>query len=192
MYKRQVAYVVDKVTKVLQFNFSTAIAGDPNFHPEDLECDTNTFASQGKHVMWSKEAFSPMRAHAFEIPFGSCGVGGIPGGPKEVKVDIKPGSDPNSINCKRTTGVISVAVLSDNSFDATQINQSTVKFGPNNATEVHQTMHLEDVDADNDIDAVFHFKISDTGLICQDTQASISGKLFDGSEWQGTDAVRMV
>jgi hypothetical protein len=28
--------------------------------------------------MWSKEAYSPNRAHAYEIPFKSCGVGGSP------------------------------------------------------------------------------------------------------------------
>lgn len=69
-------WVVDKVTKSPAFDFSTVIAGDPNFRDEDLTCDTKTFASQGKHVMWSKEAYSPNRAHAFEIPFNSCGVGG--------------------------------------------------------------------------------------------------------------------
>jgi len=71
-------WVVDKVTKTAAFNFSTVIAGDPNFRDEGLTCDTNTFASQGKHVMWSKEAYSPNRASAFEIPFGTCGVGGNP------------------------------------------------------------------------------------------------------------------
>ncbi len=67
-------WVVDKTNPTSSvFNFSTGDVRD-----EDLECDTNTFASQGKHVMWSKEAYEPMRAHAFEIDFGSCGVGGNP------------------------------------------------------------------------------------------------------------------
>jgi hypothetical protein len=64
------------------FDFSTLVAGDPNFRDEGLTCDPNTFASQGKQVMWSKEAYSPMRAHAFEIPAGSCGFGGLPAGGK--------------------------------------------------------------------------------------------------------------
>jgi triacylglycerol esterase/lipase EstA (alpha/beta hydrolase family) len=59
---------------VVLYDFPTAIAGDPNFRDEGLTCDTNTFA--GEQVMWSKEAYSPMRAHAFVIPTGSCGVGG--------------------------------------------------------------------------------------------------------------------
>ena len=74
----QSVWVIDKVSKALQFTFSTNVPGEPNFHPEDLECATNTFAGAGLHVMWSKEAYSPARAHAFEIPFGTCGVGGQP------------------------------------------------------------------------------------------------------------------
>ena len=62
------------------FDFSTLVAGDPNFRDEGLTCDPNTFASLGKQVMWSKEAYSPMRAHAYEIPAGSCGFGGLPAG----------------------------------------------------------------------------------------------------------------
>lgn len=72
-------WVVDKAAPATGvFNFSTIAPGDPNFRDEDLECDIFTFASLGKHVMWSKEAYPPMRAHAFEIDFGSCGVGGLP------------------------------------------------------------------------------------------------------------------
>jgi hypothetical protein len=82
-------WVVDKTTKAPAFDFSTIIAGDPNFRDEDLECDTNTFAAQGKHVMWSKEAYSPMRAYAFEIEFGSCGVGGVPAEDVEVTKDYR-------------------------------------------------------------------------------------------------------
>ncbi len=71
-------WVIDKASKAPAYDFTTIVAGDPSFRDEDLECDTNTFAALGKHVMWSKEAYSPMRAHAFEIEFGSCGIGGRP------------------------------------------------------------------------------------------------------------------
>ncbi len=67
---------------VSTFDFSTIVAGDPNFRDEALTCDPNTFAGIGKQVMWSKEAYSPMRAHAYEIPAGSCGFGGLPPGGK--------------------------------------------------------------------------------------------------------------
>jgi pimeloyl-ACP methyl ester carboxylesterase len=69
-------WVTDKKTNALQFTFGTVVAGDPNFRDEGLGCDISTFAAQGKHVMWSKEAYTPQRASAFEIPFGTCGSGG--------------------------------------------------------------------------------------------------------------------
>jgi hypothetical protein len=75
-------WVVDKMTQAPAFDFSTAIAGDPNFRDEGLSCDTQTFASLGKQVMWSKEAYPPNRAHAFEIPLDTCGVGGEPAVPR--------------------------------------------------------------------------------------------------------------
>jgi len=71
------AWVVDKTSKALAFDFSTAVASDPNFRDEDLECDPNTFTALSKQVMWSKEAYNPQRAHAFEIPLNTCGVGGV-------------------------------------------------------------------------------------------------------------------
>ncbi len=80
----QVIVVNKSSTADVQFNFSTAQGNDPTFRDEDLECDVVTFASQGKHVMWSVEAYDTnfgasygsRRALAFEIPYGSCGSGG--------------------------------------------------------------------------------------------------------------------
>lgn len=64
-------WVVNKTSpSTLAFDFNT-----PGIRDEDLECDTGTFAGQGKHVMWSKDAYTPF-AYAFEIPFNSCGTGG--------------------------------------------------------------------------------------------------------------------
>jgi len=71
-------WVVDKNTLAPAFDFSTMVSGDPNFRDEGMTCDPNTFAV---NVEWSKEAYSPMRAHAFEIPKGTCGFGGGGGGP---------------------------------------------------------------------------------------------------------------
>jgi hypothetical protein len=67
-------YVVDKNTLAPAFDFSTVVAGDPNFRDEGLSCDNLTFAPVD--VMWSKEAYAPMRAAAFAIPKGTCLLGG--------------------------------------------------------------------------------------------------------------------
>jgi hypothetical protein len=65
-------WVVNKRSPTTRaFDFSS-----PGTRDEDLECDPETFAGVGKHVMWSKDAYTPF-AYAFEIPFGSCGFGGL-------------------------------------------------------------------------------------------------------------------
>jgi len=72
-------WVVDKAEpSTLIFDYDTALTGDLEFRDEDLECDMNTFASDGKHVMWSMEAYEPRRVIAFEIPFDSCASEVIP------------------------------------------------------------------------------------------------------------------
>jgi len=72
-----------------------------------------------------------------------------------VGIDIKPGSDPNSINPK-SKGVIPVAILTDQNFDAATIDVSTVVFGPAGAQPKHNG-HIEDVDGDGDNDLMLHF-----------------------------------
>lgn len=64
-------WVVNKVTKVAEFNFGTGAGG---VRDEDLECDNVTF--RPRTVMWSVEAFEPRRAIAFEVPPGTCATGG--------------------------------------------------------------------------------------------------------------------
>lgn len=120
-----------------------------------------------------------------------CGdiVGG--GATIVVDVDIKPGSDPNSINLK-SNGVIPVAILTTDFFDATTVDGTTVQFGPNGASPVHGEGHLEDVDEDGDLDWVGHFKTKQTGIAAGDTQATIKGKTTDGFDFSGEDSVNLV
>jgi predicted outer membrane repeat protein len=76
-----------------------------------------------------------------------------------AQIDIKPGSDPNSLNLA-SNGVIAVAIHTTDDFDASLVNASTVQFAGANA--VHWA--LEDVDGDGDLDMVLHFRVQDTNL----------------------------
>jgi hypothetical protein len=109
----------------------------------------------------------------------------------EVSIDIKPGSDPNSIN-PNSKGVIPVAILTTPAFDATTVDPLSVKFGPAGATETHGKGHIEDVDGDGDPDLVLHFNTQQTGIQCGDTSASLTGKTFGGQAITGTDAIQTV
>jgi len=108
----------------------------------------------------------------------------------ETTIDIKPGSDPNSIN-PRKKGVIPVAILGSVDFDATQVDVTTVEFGTDGATSAHNG-HVEDVNTDGFPDFVVHFKAPDTGIVCGDTEATLIGETSGsgGGPFEGTDAVK--
>jgi len=107
-----------------------------------------------------------------------------------VAIDIKPGSDPNSINCNNDEGIIGVAILSTDDFDATTVDHTTVTF--EGASETHVNLrHEEDVDGDGDTDLVFHFRLVETTLSCSSTEGILRGETFVGTAIEGTDSVNM-
>ena len=106
-----------------------------------------------------------------------------------IDIDIKPGSDPNSINSK-SMGLVPVAILGSADFDVTEVDIATVTFGPGGAAPVHGG-HLEDVNGDGLTDLVVHFVQKETGLSPGDTEAELEGYTFDGQHFCGMDAVEV-
>ena len=106
-----------------------------------------------------------------------------------VDIDIKPGSFPNSINPK-SNGVIPVAILTTSSFDASTVDASTVKFGPNNAPAVRSSM--QDVDGDGDLDMILFFNTQQTGIACGQTSATLKGQTAAGIPIEGSDSIKTV
>jgi len=123
--------------------------------------------------------------------------GSVPPDPPEddidVDIDIKPGSDPNSINT-RSMGVVPVAILGSDTFDVTDVDVTTLMFG--GASPVHDLSdsdtydeHIQDVNDDGFDDLVSHYKQKETGVACGDTEATLTGELLDGTPIEGTDSV---
>ena len=108
-----------------------------------------------------------------------------------VAIDIKPGSFPNSIN-PRSRGSIPVAILTTNTLDATTVDPTTVRFGRTGTEAAPVQFALEDVDGDGDTDMILHFNTQDTGIVCGDTSASLTGETFGGQAIQGTDSIKTV
>ena len=110
-----------------------------------------------------------------------------------VQISIHPGSFPNasSINPK-SKGVIPVAILSSNTFDATTVDPASVKFGPDGAGETHGRGHNEDVNRDGRTDLVVHFRTQDTGIVCGITSVSLTGTTFSGQAIKGSASIRTV
>ena len=115
----------------------------------------------------------------------------------DVAIDIKPGSDPNSINCNNDKGVIPVAILTTDDFDATTVDHTTVIFEGAIETHVNKKTgepkrHEEDVDGDGDTDLVFHFRFGDTDLTCDSEKGTLVGATFDDQVIEGADAVNII
>jgi hypothetical protein len=107
--------------------------------------------------------------------------------PLTVLVDIKPGSDPNSVN-PESKGVLPVAVLTDEEFEAAEVDPDSVLF--EGAAPVRSTE--EDVDSDGDADLVFHFKMEELELDENSTEATLTGATWDETPILGTDSVNVV
>ncbi len=110
----------------------------------------------------------------------------------DVEFDIKPGSDPNSIN-PSLEGDLPVAILGSDDFDVADVDVATLTFGRGNAQIDHSHgPHFEDLDSDGLTDLMVHFRIEETGIAFGDIDACISGETQGGAPFRGCDAVRTV
>jgi hypothetical protein len=107
--------------------------------------------------------------------------------PVHVNIDIKPGLNPNPINLG-SKGVVPLAVLTTDEFDARTFDPATVVFA--GASPLRWVR--ADVDRDGDMDLLFHFNTQSLKLNKSSTDASLTGKTFDGVSVEGTDFVRIV
>jgi len=111
-------------------------------------------------------------------------------GPKEITIDIKPGGNPNNINLK-SRGVVPVAILTTDVFDAGDVDPETVEFA---GTKPVRSM-LCDVDDDGNDDLLFHFKtqeLFENDLNEDSTDATLTGEVYNGDVISGTDKVWIV
>jgi hypothetical protein len=108
---------------------------------------------------------------------------------REISIYIKPGNKRNIIKpCAK--GGIWVALLSDSEFDPLQIDIPTVRFGPDGAKAIRHK--VKDINHDGLGDLLLRFKILATGIACGDTEATLTGKTFDGQIITGTDSIKTV
>lgn len=110
-----------------------------------------------------------------------------------VRIDIKPGSFPNSINLKQQ-GNVPVGVFTGTyegiEFDATTLDRATLTF--QDAPDMGIGESPADIDGDGDLDQVFHFDTQLLKLTSDSTEGKLTGVTGTGIYFEGMDSVRII
>jgi hypothetical protein len=112
-----------------------------------------------------------------------------------VAIDIKPGSVPNSINL-RSSGVVPVAILSNATFDATQVNPATVSLAGATVKLIGKgdkySCHVEDVNGDGLLDLVCQVLAAQFHIEPGTSTAVLEAETFSSQKIMGQDTIQIV
>ncbi len=114
--------------------------------------------------------------------------------PLEIAIDIKPGSDPNSINLG-AKGVVPVAIFGAEEFDVHDVDWYSLLLegaGPKEKGKDDIHVAFEYINDDLFLDLIVQFSILELELGDGAMEALLTGSLLDGTEFVGTDAIRLV
>lgn len=113
---------------------------------------------------------------------------------KEVAIDIKPGGGPNNIN-KKGKGVIPVAIFGGPDFSVKDIDPASLRLEELLKIKENKKgtllINYEKVNEDEYEDLVVKFE--NAGIFSgDDTIATMTGNLYDGTSIVGTDSIRII
>jgi sugar lactone lactonase YvrE len=113
-------------------------------------------------------------------------------GPLEVAIDIKPGSPSGASITPGKKGKTPVAIMATAAFDINTVVVAQVRFGRLGTEASAIESRLSDIDSDGYIDLVLYFPSDRTGIVCGDTSAILTGKMFSGKMIRGSESIRTV
>lgn len=110
---------------------------------------------------------------------------------QSVEIEVRPRdpADPDRVR-PSSTGEIPVAILSGNGFDARTVDATSVRFGHAGTEAAPVHVAIRDVDGDGDLDMVLRFNVQDTGILCGDAAAYLTGKTNGGQSIKGSDDIQ--
>ena len=113
----------------------------------------------------------------------------------DINIDIKPGSDTNSINIS-SAGVIPVAILSSATFDAATVNPDTIALAGARVKVMGKSDKYlcseRDVNGDGLPDLVCNVYTAEFMIEIGETIAVLEADTFDGTSIRGEDSIRIV
>jgi hypothetical protein len=120
---------------------------------------------------------------------GVLNAGAIP-----AEMDIQPYDPANNVDPESTANIavtmFTTAIVAGDSidFDARTIDANSLRFGYSGAQVVIGPFET-DFDSDGDIDASFLFQTQDTGIACEDTDATLTGQTANAEPLMATDFI---
>ncbi len=154
-------------------------------------------AVDGTHIYWTNFTSNTIgRANLDGTGVDQSFISGAASGPEgvavstpvfvPVQIEVEPfvPKDPIALNSPLP---FPVAVLGSSTVDVSQIDTTTLRFGPKGAAPLSSQI----VTVDGQQDLVALFKAQDTGLAVGDTQACLQGKI-GGQFFQGCDDVVVI
>lgn len=104
-----------------------------------------------------------------------------------ISIDIKPGNKQETKINPKAKGVVPVALLSSDTFDALKVDQSSLRFGATGEEEslVRCQKEGKDVNGDGRLDLVCHFDNERTEFKMDVVEGTVKGKGNDGKLFKG-------
>lgn len=109
---------------------------------------------------------------------------------KPVKMMIKPGDNDPAIN-PRSKGVLTVAVISDHTFDATTVSPASLRLGPTGTEALAESFRTEDINGDGRTDMLLKFRTQKTSISCAATALQLTGEDAAAQQLWATTPVRL-
>ena len=191
-----IVYVLDGGVYTLIGSYAKQTSG------ETWETSEYYFSPRGGEIQFKLLATSPVQSWCLawgQVAFSWAELYG----PYPVTIDIKPGSDPNSINLK-DQGVLPVAILGSEDFDVYTIDLAKpITLGGTSVTSRGSgkkapklAVSFEDVDGDGLMDLVAFFRVQelvDSGALDENTtELMLEAETTGGVPISGTDTVNVV
>lgn len=177
-YKYDITNTGETGDPTLTYNLTDSDFADPIGSGELGPGETVSYTATGTAVLGEHENTATVDASYELITLSAEDVAYYYGiiSPDTITIDIKPGSDPNSINL-RSKGVVPVALLSTAEFDATTILESggVVYF----AGAIAIRLNIEDVDGDGIDDVICHFRTQELDLDENSTDGGVEIGSYD-------------
>ncbi len=121
-------------------------------------------------------------------------ISGVSTAVKQINIEIKPGSDELAPMNPKSKGKVPVALLSDSTFNALDVDPATVTFGATgneNSLSKCDTSGT-DVNGDGNLDLVCHFSNQDANFQYGDLEGIVRGKTRSGVAFEGHGLLKVV